>query len=455
MLDPTSPQPFHDDVVALHERCGVYTQQKVVSELLDAISWSARENLSVSRLLEPAAGDGAFVVEAASRLISSFKRRGCLPKVNEVENSIVAYEILESEAAKARERIRTCLVEHGLRKEDAGHLARRWLRTGDFLIEGYEERAFSHVAGNPPYARWSTIPERLRYLYERVLPRRTARGDLFLPFLDRSLSSLLPGGRLGMVCSDRWRFMAFAEEFRDYWLPEIEIQLDEPISAIDAYVRDVDAYPTLLVLRRRATKRVDRKPVSSQKTLREAGFKVKVGPALGCTPAFVLDAEAAQHLEPEILVPWLDGTEVKEGAIDYRGRKVIALYGDDGKLRDLSHYPLAGRHMAQFRPTLENRAVSRKGAEWYRPIDKVCATDWEQPKLLVPEIAKVPRIAFDTSGAIPSHGVYAIFGESDDLECLYRQLAKGGLAKALEGIAPKVKGGYVRCYKRFLEQIRV
>ena len=36
-----------------------------------------------------------------------------------------------------------------------------------------------------------------------------------------------------------------------------------------------------------------------------------------------------------------------------------------------------------------------------------------------------------------------------------RSSANGRLARALDGIAPKVKGGYVRCYRRFLSMIRV
>jgi hypothetical protein len=72
-------------------------------------------------------------------------------------------------------------------------------------------------------------------------------------------------------------------------------------------------------------------------------------------------------------------------------------------------------------------------------------------------MAKTPRLALDESGAVPSHGIYAIFARSTeaDIESLYRSLAGGGLARALEGKAPKVKGGYVRCYKRILAEIVV
>src|SRR5262249_15883002 len=135
------------------------------------------------------------------------------------------------------------------------------------------------------------------------------------------------------------------------------------------------------------------------------------------------------------------------------GRRVIVTYGADGALIDLQAFPLVRKRLGHFRPLLRKRSIVRNGAPWYRTIDRVCSRDWERPKLLVPEIAKVPRLALDASGAIPSDGVYAIFGPKDDIGSLYEQLSNGKLARALDGIAPKIKGGYSRCYKRFLEQI--
>jgi hypothetical protein len=51
--------------------------------------------------------------------------------------------------------------------------------------------------------------------------------------------------------------------------------------------------------------------------------------------------------------------------------------------------------------------------------------------------------------------VYAIFAPDNDAEALYERLRDGKLATAIENIAPKVKGGYVRCYRRFLQKVRV
>src|SRR5204863_4053581 len=55
------PKTVSPEVKALHRRCGVYTKPQVVCQILDAIGWRREIDLSLSCLLEPAAGDGAFV----------------------------------------------------------------------------------------------------------------------------------------------------------------------------------------------------------------------------------------------------------------------------------------------------------------------------------------------------------------------------------------------------------
>jgi len=281
-------------------------------------------------------------------------------------------------------------------------------------------------------------------------------GDLFLPFLDCALELLEPRGRIGFLCSDRWRFMGFAEGFRKKWLPSLKIASETTLAASEAFVGDVDSYPTILIAVKRRTRKMTPclKKQRRKKTLTELGCVVKVGPALGHTAAFVLDA-GEDDVEPELLRPWVDGSDIKEGFITRSGRRVVVMYGKDGKVIDPKKFPLLLARLKRFRKDLKKRSIVRDGAAWFRTIDRVYAADWHRPKLLIPELAKVPRIAIDRSGAIPSHGVYAIFAPDDDVEGIYEKLRDGKLAAALDGIAPKVKGGYVRCYRRFLMMVRV
>lgn len=423
--------------------------------MLDRIGWTVDADLAGARLLEPAAGAGAFVVEAGVRLVRGLQRRGIEPTMKNLRGRILAFELVPAEALNARRVVRHALRELGLHHATARAAALAWVKTGDFLLAELPDAHFTHVAGNPPYVRWAKVPETLRLAYAARLSLTVARGDLLLPFLDRAFSSLSPGGRCGLVCSDRWRYSAYAQAFRAEWLPRLSVRTEAAAKPSEAFNRDVHAYPDILVASRRTAPRRTGKPGRKRgDTLEELGCTVRVGPALGLTSAYVA-APGETPVESELLHPWVDTAEVAEGAVNWRGRHIIVTSDAQGNLVDLASYPQLAAHLAKFRERLASRHIVRQGAPWYRTIDRILAADWAGPKLLVPEIAKVPRLSIDRSGAIPSHGIYCIFSAEREIEEIYERLRDGRLAKALAPIAPKLKGSYTRCYGRFLKQMRI
>ena len=202
------------EIEALHARCGVYTKPEIAARILDAVGWRPSSRLFRYRLLEPSAGNGEFLVEAARRLIFACQKHGLKPTKLLLQHSISAFEIHPREAERARKRVEKELVELGLRLRTASSLAASWVITGDYLLAPEITSNFTHAVGNPPYVRWSKIPTGLEAKYRKALPRAMVGGDIFLPFLDRALTSLVAGGRCGFLCSDRWRYTAFAQAFR-------------------------------------------------------------------------------------------------------------------------------------------------------------------------------------------------------------------------------------------------
>lgn len=451
MLDNQQPE-----VDQLHDSCGVYTKPLVVRRILDAIGWTADSDLSRSKLLEPASGNGEFVIEAARRLVDSLRRRQIRLSTSTLSSRIQAFELHGGACAEARQRTKSALEGVGVHPATASACAKHWYSNSDYLLTDPTTPLYTHAAGNPPYIRWAKIPERLKETYNDQLPDEMTGGDLFLPFLDLAFEQLRPGGRAGFLCSDRWRFMAFADAFRDKWLPHLAISSEHPLPAAEAFQSDVDSYPSILVATKRPSPCSSRSPLpaDSPGTLQDLGYIVKVGPALGHSPAFVLEP-GENDVEPELLRPWIDASDIAEGSIASRGRRVVTMWDDDGQLLDLGSFPMLSKRLRRFSVALRRRFVVRRGGVWFRTIDRVRSRDWIRPKLLVPEIAKVPRVAIDRSGAIPSHGVYAIFAPNDDVDALYSCLRDGKLAHALQDISPKINGGYIRCYKRFLLAARI
>ena len=444
-----------EDATYVHDRTSVYTRVEQVDCVLDAVGWKSDADLSGKVLVEPCAGNGAFLVVVAKRLVESTRRRNKPFCADGIAAQVLAWELNPAAADEARAAVREVFRAAKLSERSATYIADSWVRTGDFLLADIELGCVDVVVGNPPYMRWSRIPAAMRRRYETTLPRDVTRGDLLLPFLDRGVDLLMAGGRLGFVISDRWLHAAYAASWRERAMPHLKIRERASLAADVAFETPADAYAERLIIERRSwAMRADAGP---QERLIGSDFEIRVGPALGCTPAYVLSPDELDTVEPELLRPWIDGREVQEGAVHWGGRKIITLYDVGGGLIDLAKYPKAEKRLARFGERLKGRSIITKGAgPWWRPIDRLAPDPWSRPKLLLPELAKTPRIAYDGSGMIPSHGVYAIFHCMDDetaLRRLYRQLQRGGLARALEGKAPKVKGGYVRCYKSILRRI--
>ena len=225
------PIKVSSEIAALHRRCGVYTKPSVVAAILNKVGWCSENDLSTARLLEPAAGDGAFLVEAARRLIASFIRHDVELRARTLAQRIVAFDLHPLEVQKARRRLLSLLLEQGLHHRTANACARSWILNKDFLLTELPAASFTHTVGNPPYVRWSKIPNGLKECYERRTFGEVVGGDLFLPFLDRALTALRSGGKCGFLCSDRWKFMAFAEEFRKKWLPNLDIESERTMTA--------------------------------------------------------------------------------------------------------------------------------------------------------------------------------------------------------------------------------
>ena len=428
----------------------MYTKPATVNRILDLVGWTESADLSAAHLLEPAAGDGAFLEAAAERLVGSLANHGHEDRIKNLRNRILAFELVPKEASKARRRVVTRLIALGVHQTTARACANAWVQTGDFLLANPKRTGFSHVVGNPPYIRWSKIPSPLRTAYTRHLPKTVSRGDLCLPFLDRSFELLAPQGKCGFICSDRWRYAGYGEAVRQKWMPLLDIETTGAGQPKDVFHRDVYVYPDILL----ATRRQQPKPNTGRRrkrgqTLSDLGCTIRVGPALGVAAAFLLNPGESE-VEAELMHPWIDSPDVQPDCIRRNGRRVIAPYHADGSLVDLDDFPALAERLTQFKERLEKRYIVRKGAPWYRTIDRIRASDWSPPKLLIPEIAKVPRVALDRSGAIPSHGIYCVFSPEREIEEIHEKLVDGKLAQALAPLAPKVKGAYTRCYRRFL-----
>src|SRR4029453_12845400 len=109
---------------------------------------------------------------------------------------------------------------------------------------------FDAIVGNPPYVNIRQLTrswpsEQIERLRDRF---RTARGnfDLYVPFVERALELLKPGGCCGLVLPNKWATLDYARPLRELLLAETTIEHVVDLSDERVFA-EASVYPHVLV----------------------------------------------------------------------------------------------------------------------------------------------------------------------------------------------------------------
>ena len=196
----------------------IYTKRWVVELLLDLAGYISSANLVDSVAIEPAAGEGAFLILMIERLLVSCERLD--RNISDCCKSLIAYELDEVSAERARTLAAEVLRKHGVNASTAGDLAKSWVHTSDYLLDSIAVEV-DFVVGNPPYIRLEQIPEGTATLYRQFYPAMRGRADLYIAFFEAALRQLKPGGACAFICADRWMRNQYGRLFGNWSHPHL------------------------------------------------------------------------------------------------------------------------------------------------------------------------------------------------------------------------------------------
>ena len=492
-------------------RGAVHTRPEVAAFVLDLAGYTEDLPLHTLRLLEPSFGDGAFLLEAAERLMRAWAREDGRD-VSRLGSAIRAVEVHAPTYYATRTRLGARLLGFGLSASEAEALVDEWVICDDFLLAPLADR-FDAVVGNPPYVRQEHVDSALVRQYRKDYATMYDRADLYVPFIERGLSLLSPGGRLSYICADRWMKNTYGGPLRRTIARGFDLLHVVGLHGADAFEGEVDAYPSVFTVARpchgsevRGVTRVADRPTldtdtlhqlraeleseastarvrsvagvvsgdapwlleaddalallrsleSRFPTLQEAGCKVSIGVATGADRVFIAPADDLP-IEPERILPLAMARDVQaNGTIQPSGKALANPYGPDGRLVDLALYPRLLAYFEAHEERLRKRHVAKKTpARWYRTIDKVHPGLKEKPKLLIPDIKGKAAVAYDDGRFYPHHNLYYVTSEAWDLRALQAVLRSRLAEFQVASYAVRMRGGYLRFQAQYLRRIRV
>ncbi len=507
----TDPLDVRDTaLLGLEERGAVFTRREVVEFILDLVGYTPDRPLADLRLLEPAVGQGDFLLPAIDRLLASMSSSSSgicgvdalLPAIRGVELHVPTF-------AETRQKVVDRLITYGFPLVDAELLADNWLIQGDFLLAQLET-GFHFVIGNPPYVRQELIPDALMVEYRARYRTIYDRADLYIPFIERSLFLLEEGGHLGFICSDRWMKNRYGGPLRQLVAEHFHLKAYVDMVDTPAFHSDVIAYPAITLIAREQgdmTYVAHRPDIATESlaqlaieltasstlpsasvvrcfkgvasgaepwilgaanqlslvrrleeafpTLEEAECKVGIGVATGADKAFIGPFEALD-VEPDRKLPLVMTRDILSGSVAWRGLGVINPFDDQGRLVNLANYPRLRCYLEERRDEIAGRHVAQKmPMNWYRTIDRIDPKLVARPKLLIPDIKGDAHIVYEPGQLYPHHNLYYIISDSWDLRALQAVLRSGIARLFVSTYSTWMRGGYLRFQAQYLRRIRV
>jgi TaqI-like C-terminal specificity domain/Eco57I restriction-modification methylase len=494
-------------------RGAVFTRLEVVEFILNLAGYTENQPLYEKRILEPSFGGGQFLLPIIKRLLAAWRRTKSETKSEPsvlagLGDAIRAVELHRKTFQATREAVIELLIDEGLSIKTATALADRWLVQGDFLLTTLDLQ-FDFAIGNPPYVRQEMIPAPLLSEYRRRYKTLYDRADLYIPFIERSLSLLTQGGCLGFICADRWMKNRYGGPLRNLVSKQFHLKIYVDMTDTPAFSSDVIAYPAITIIHRASpgVTRIARQPAIESSTLatladslqaqplqnnslvRElakvpngedpwllgstdlmslirrleqefpsleaVGCKVGIGVATGADRAFIGNFETLD-VEDDRKLPLVMTKDITSGEVRWRGQGVINPFADLGGLVELQDYPRLRRYLEARREIIANRHCAQKSPKnWYRTIDRITPSLGQQPKLLIPDIKGSAHIVFEAGQLYPHHNLYYVTSDEWDLRALQGVLLSAVSQLFVATYSTKIQGGFLRFQAQYLRRIRI
>ncbi len=493
----------------IEERGAIFTRSEVVEFILDLVGYTVDQPLHQRSLLEPSFGNGDFLLVVVKRLLAAWQTQAPNSDATALAGALRAVELNKTSFDQTWRQLEELLQSHGIGRADAVNLLGTWLVRGDFLLTPLTF-TFDFVTGNPPYVRHELIPNALIAEYRRHYSTIYDRADLYVPFIERGLMLLKPGGVQGFICADRWMKNKYGRLLRQLVAEQYHLRTYVDMTDTAAFHTNVIAYPAITVIAREkpGKTRVAHRPDIQKHVLttlstelhskdaldgdsavkevasvasgpepwilesfdqlslvrrlerdfpliEEAGCRVGIGVATGADKAFIgpideLDVESDRKL------PIAMTKDIESGNVEWRGLGIVNPFNDGKGLVDLSKYPKLAAYLEARRGQIDKRHVAQKApANWYRTIDRIYPSLATQRKLLIPDIKGEAHIVYEDGQLYPHHNLYYIVSDDWNLRALQAVLSSGIAKLFVATYSTRMRGGYLRFQAQYLRRIRV
>ena len=226
------------------------------------------------RVLDPASGSGAFLIEAFDQLYTAYQASNDRleelsgqPTLFDLDRQILQNNLygvdLNAEAVQicqlslwvktaARGKVLTsldntiCQGNSVIHDRDVHPQAFNWEAT---FPEVFEQGGFDVVVGNPPYVRQELLTPYKPYL-QNAYESFHGMADLYVYFYELGIRVLKPGGLLSFIVTNKWMKAGYGEALRRFFSEKAWVESVVDFGHAKQIFEEADVFPSIIVARK-------------------------------------------------------------------------------------------------------------------------------------------------------------------------------------------------------------
>src|SRR6266567_4572049 len=363
-----------------------------------------------------------------------------------------------------------------------------------------ENGGFDAVVGNPPYVRQEGLGDD-KIAFKAMYEVFNSIADLYTYFIERGHILLRPGGRFGMITANKFMRANYGADLRSLLIDKVKLETlvdfgelrvfgdaaTDPLITISSknapgdtveYVQVKSLNFELLdnVVKDNKVKLpgrafsgsnwslvadtqqaiLDKLQVNSISLGKYVDGKIRFGIKTGFNKAFIIDQALRDRLMAEdpktaqVIKPILVGDDIGRFDFDAKDRYLIGTYVGV----PINQYPAIYNYLQQYQAQLEKR--SDKGNYWWELRSCDYYADFEQTKIIYPDVSISSKFAIDRDGYYTANTVYII--PKNDLyllALLNSRLIWTYLKRKCTVLGDVEEGGRLRMFRIFIESLPI
>ncbi len=199
----------------------IYTPPLIVAKILDEVGFASSSVLGKT-ILDPACGDGRFLIEVVKRIAKMSHRE-------DLEKNLAAvhgWDIDEIAVEQCKENLTRLIEAFGVQVNwnVSARNALHQLPKRDMFVAD-EAQTFDFIVGNPPYIRIQHLEERERKWIQRQYDFcKSGSTDSYIAFFELAYELLKPTGIAGFITPNTFFYTETAKACRDFFVAKGSIK---------------------------------------------------------------------------------------------------------------------------------------------------------------------------------------------------------------------------------------